>query len=371
MRALVVGGGPAGLTAAIALRSRGADVDLVEATAEAAILGTGLSLGGAPLRALSAIGLAERCVQAGFGSSTLTIGTSGGEVVRVVDRPRLNGPDHPSAVGIMRPALHAVLWEEMLRCGTHVRRGVTVRALTQHAGGVEVVGSDEVRARYDLVVGADGLRSTTREMVFGDAEQPWFTGQRVWRATFPRPPEVTGGAMYYGPVNKAGLTPVSTTQMYMFLVENIPVPERPPRDRLAELLRAQLAGYGGLIGTLREQITDDRRVDCRPLYALLLSPPWYRGRVVLIGDAAHSTTPHLAAGAGLAIEDAVVLAEEVTSDRPVEEALTRFMTRRYERCRVVVENSLQLGEWEKRPDDATADPVSLSQQTWDILAQPI
>ncbi|MFZ1997003.1 MAG: FAD-dependent monooxygenase, partial [Solirubrobacteraceae bacterium] len=291
--------------------------------------------------------------------------------VRVLDRPRLNGADYPAAVGIMRPALHDLLWEETLGAGARVRRGVTVRALTQLPDAVEVECSDGERSRYDVVVGADGLHSAMRKMVFGGGELPSFTGQRVWRAMLPRPREVTGSAMYYGPVNKAGLTPVSAAEMYLFLVENMPEPERPPRDRLAELLRAQLADYRGVVAALREQILDDARVDCRPLYALLLSPPWYRDRVVLIGDAVHSTTPHLAAGAGLAIEDAVVLAEEVTSLRPLSAALARFMARRYARCRTIVESSLQLGEWEKRPDDPKADPVGLSTRAWQVLAQPI
>jgi len=79
---------------------------------------------------------------------------------------------------------------------------------------------------------------------------------------------------------------------------------------------------------------------------MLMPQPWYRGRVLLVGDAAHATTPHLAAGAGMGIEDAIVLAEELRSRESVTEALQRFQVRRWERCRMVVENSLRLGEIE-------------------------
>lgn len=371
MRTLIVGGGPAGLTLAIALRQRGVEVDLLELSRDWEVLGTGLSLGGAPLRALRTIGLAERCVAAGFGSTTLAIGNANSEIVQLIERPRLNGPEYPASLGIMRPALHRLLAGEVARCGAVVRLGITVRSLTQQARTVSASLSDGSSSEYDLVVGADGLRSAVRIMVFGDRERPRFTGQAVWRAMLHRPDVVNGPAMFYGPRNKAGLTPVSQDEMYLFLVENVNTAKRPPGERLAELLRDQLVDYQGLVGELREQIIDDEQVDYRPLYSLLLSPPWYRGRVILIGDAAHSTTPHLAAGAGLAIEDAIVLAELLEVGIPVPDALAAFMDRRYDRCRTIVESSLQLGEWEKEPGCPAADPVGVSRRAWAVLAQPI
>ena len=273
MRVLIVGGGPAGLTLAIALSRRGQHAELVELNPEWTVLGTGLSLGGAPLRALREVGLAERCVSAGFGSTTLTIGNAHGEVENVLDRPRLNGPDLPAAVGILRPVLHRLLAEEAVRSGVRIRLGVTLTELIQRPETAEVTLSDASRSTYDLVVGADGLRSAVREIVMPDAPRPRFTGQAVWRAMLRRPPNVSGPAMYYGPRNKAGLTPVSEDEMYMFLVQNVADVRRPPRERLAGLLRAQLSDYRGLIGELREQIVDSERVDYRPLHALLLSPP--------------------------------------------------------------------------------------------------
>ena len=93
--------------------------------------------------------------------------------------------------------------------------------------------------------------------------------------------------------------------------------------------------------------------------------------MLLIGDAAHATTPHTASGAGLAIEDAVVLGELLRRGTPLAEALEEFMARRYERCRLVVENSLQVVEWEKHPDQAVTDPWQLLQGLRQLLAQPI
>jgi 2-polyprenyl-6-methoxyphenol hydroxylase-like FAD-dependent oxidoreductase len=92
--------------------------------------------------------------------------------------------------------------------------------------------------------------------------------------------------------------------------------------------------------------------------------------VILIGDAAHTTPPHLASGAGIAIEDSIVLSELLGSGS-LSDALTQFSKRRYERCRMVVENSVQLGEWEKDPKAARAEYVKLMDESMRALAQPI
>jgi 2-polyprenyl-6-methoxyphenol hydroxylase-like FAD-dependent oxidoreductase len=118
-------------------------------------------------------------------------------------------------------------------------------------------------------------------------------------------------------------------------------------------------------------MTDPDQVLMRPAEAILVPPPWYRGRVLLIGDAAHATTPHMASGACIAIEDAVVLAELLGSELPLAALLERFMARRAERCRVVVENSLLLGEWQKHPNTPGADPERIARESAALLAQPI
>jgi 2-polyprenyl-6-methoxyphenol hydroxylase-like FAD-dependent oxidoreductase len=119
-----------------------------------------------------------------------------------------------------------------------------------------------------------------------------------------------------------------------------------PEERFPELLAAQLIGFGGALGAIRDGLSASSRINYRPLEKLLLPQPWHRGRAILIGDAAHATTPHLASGAGLAVEDALVLADLLASDLPPEDALAGFTARRYARCRMVVENSVRLGEME-------------------------
>jgi 2-polyprenyl-6-methoxyphenol hydroxylase-like FAD-dependent oxidoreductase len=125
------------------------------------------------------------------------------------------------------------------------------------------------------------------------------------------------------------------------------------------------------MGEAREQVVDPHHITCRPIEVAFCPAPWYRGRVVLIGDAAHATTPHLASGAGMAIEDSIVLAEELATKSTVAEALQGYMRRRFDRSRMIYENSIQLGEWDKDPADPAADPAGLSAKSLGLLAQPL
>jgi 2-polyprenyl-6-methoxyphenol hydroxylase-like FAD-dependent oxidoreductase len=201
--------------------------------------------------------------------------------------------------------------------------------------------------RGEVLIGADGIHSSVRAMLFPDAPAPALTGQGCWRAVLLRPPEIEGANVFVGAV-KAGIVPVSQTEMYLFLLQNVPDNPRMPEERFPELLAAQLLGFGGALGAIRDGLSPASRINYRPLEKLLLPQPWHRGRAILIGDAAHATTPHLASGAGLAVEDALVLADLVASDLPPEDAFAAFTARRYARCRMVVENSVRLGEMEMR-----------------------
>ncbi len=370
---LIVGGGPAGLSTATVLARQGIDVEIVEINEELRPLGSGLTMMGPTLRALKAVDehALEQCVRQGAGHEALGFGNVEGEVVQRVELPQPAGPDYPGGFGIMRPVFWGLLADAAQRAGATIHLATSLTAIDNSNGQVEVELTDGTSRSFDLLVGADGLHSKVRELMFPDAPEPFLTGQTVWRAVVPRPEGLSDDmCMYYGPRHKAGCNPVSDDEMYIFVVENTPEQTRPPREQWPEMIQALLAEYQGVIGWARERMTDPERIDRRPLQAILVPAPWYRGPVLLIGDAAHSTTPHLAMGAGIAIEDAVVLGEELTGNDSVPAALESFMSRRFERCRLVVENSLQLGEWEKHPDDPDADPAGLSNASFGSLAAP-
>ena len=369
-RVLIAGAGPAGLSLALALERANVRADVVEIATQERAPGAALTLLAPALRALDSLGLADQAVGAGFPRTRQVIGDHRGKVRDVVEVAPLAGTSYPGAIGITRPALHDLLMTAAREADLPVRLGITIGSLIQRSSAVEVRFTDGSTGRYDLVVGADGIHSRLRALAIPDAPTPRFTGQAVWRALVDRPSELVEGGMFYGPRNKAGINIVSADEMYLFLVQNVDHRRRPARRRMPELLRAQLAEFEGWVGWVRERITDPERVDYRPLEVLMLPPPWHRGRVVLIGDAVHATTPHLAAGAMCALEDGVVLAELLAEPSPLEAALNAFAARRHDRCRLVVENAVQLGEWEKHRNDPDADPVGLTASTWAALAQP-
>jgi 2-polyprenyl-6-methoxyphenol hydroxylase-like FAD-dependent oxidoreductase len=368
---LIVGGGIAGMTLALELNRSGIRSEIVEINPQWTVPGVGLSLQGSALRALGAVGVLERCIKSGFGYSCLKVCDGDGNVTETVEFPRLTGPHNPAALGIMRQALHSVLQETLAEAKVPARCGVTVSTLAQHRDKVSVEFTDGTRGTYELVVGADGASSKIREIVFGPQFRPTYAGQAVWRATVNRPANVDTRYNFYGCRHKAGFNPVSAKQMYVYLAQNLPEFVRLPDERLPEIMRGLLADFRGLVAVVREEITGPEQIVYRPISWLLLPSPWYRDRVVLIGDAAHTTTPNMAAGAGIAIEDSVVLASLLKTDQSLPRVLEYFMARRYERCRMVVENSRQLGEWESKPDAPGADPVGVWATSLEALAQPI
>jgi len=371
-KVLVVGGGIAGLTLAVALRRRGVNVDVVEIQPRWNVLGVGISLTGPTLRALKSIDLIDQCVAVSFGFDRIIFADATGREFGTLSLPKLCGPDYPATVAIARPALHEVLIRAAERLAVVVWLGITVLKLDQVGNSVEVTFSNGDHGNYDAVIGCDGIHSSVRNLVFGDPTARNFTGLAVWRATMPRLPDVECMQMFYGPHTKAGVNPHSREEMFLFLVQPIRSGDRLPPDRMHVLLLEQLSDFSGrVLDYARAHITDPAKVDYRPMDAFLLPPPWHRGHVAVIGDAAHTTTPHLATGAGIAIEDAVVLADMLAGGDPVPKIFERFVERRFARCQLVVDTAVRLGEMEKDKSIPIEAHFDLMRSTFRKLAEPI
>jgi 2-polyprenyl-6-methoxyphenol hydroxylase-like FAD-dependent oxidoreductase len=370
-KVLVIGGGFSGMAAAIELRKQGIEVDLVEIDPGWRSYGAGISLGGATLRAFRRLGILDAFLEQGAASDGVEVCIPTGQKVAELPTPRLAGPDVPGNGGIMRPTLARILAEATRAAGVNVRLGCTFTAIEQDGEGVDVAFSDGSRGRYDLVVGADGLYSKVRETLFPDAPKPRYSGQGVWRAVLPRTEDVKRTTMWLGPKVKTGLNPVSRDQMYLFVTEDRPDNEFVDPASFLDRLKDLLARFPApLMQQVRAQLDENAQVIYRPLESLLVPAPWYRGRVVLIGDTVHATTPHMASGACIGIEDAVVLAKELGQAASVDAALAAFQARRWERCRMVVENSGRLGEIEIAGGDKE-EHARIMRETLMALAQPI
>jgi 2-polyprenyl-6-methoxyphenol hydroxylase-like FAD-dependent oxidoreductase len=367
-RILVIGGGIGGLTAAIALRANGHAVEVIERDPDWSVYGVGIIQQSNVVRAMSELGLLDDYLSAGVGFDAVEIFLPNGAMIARVPSPRLV-EGKPAAVGIGRRALHKVLGDRTLASGAAVRLGVTADRIDDQGAAVAVTFSDGSRGHYDLVVGADGVYSQTRSLIFPDVSPPHFTGQSVWRYNFARPAGLDALQVYNGPTG-VGLVPISQALMYLYATTPEPDNLRYPRNGLASVMRDKLANTAPAIRALAEQITHDDEVVYRPLEALLVEGSWHKGRVVLLGDAVHATTPHLGQGAGMAIEDSLVLADELARHDDIGAALTAYRDRRFDRCAYIVRASLAIchGQIGKGPP---VDNAAATHDMFEIIAQPI
>ena len=365
---LVIGGGIGGLTSAIALRRERFDVTVIERDPDWSVYGVGIIQQSNVLRAMHHLGLLDEYVASGAGFDTVEIFAPDGTKVARVPSPRLV-EGYPANMGVGRRALHTVLGDRTIASGATVRLGVTATEIEEREDGVAVRFSDGTSGTFDLVIGSDGVYSQTRATIFPDAPRPEFTGQSVWRYNLPRAAGMDSLQAYNGPTG-VGLVPMSADLMYLFATTPEPGNPRYPRDGLAAAMRSKLADTAPQIRALAEQITEDDAVVYRPLEALMIHGPWHKGRVVLLGDAVHATTPHLGQGAGMAIEDAIVLAEELAKAQTPQAAFGAYRERRYERCRYIVEQSLAIcmGQIGKGP---AVDNHKATAEMFAVVSQPI
>ena len=183
---LVIGGGFAGMTAALQLSRQGFAVDLVEIDAGWRSYGAGISLHGATFRLLQQLGLMERFMEEGSLSDGVHMRGPDDAILATLPTPRVAGPDIPGGGAIMRPALAKILSDAVRASDVNVRLGTTFSDIVEQDGGVEVTFRDGSSGRYDLVIGADGLYSAVRTKIFPEAPKPRFIGQAVWYCPSPR-----------------------------------------------------------------------------------------------------------------------------------------------------------------------------------------
>ncbi|MCK6208957.1 FAD-dependent monooxygenase [Georgenia sp. EYE_87] len=330
---LVIGAGIGGLGAAVALRRQGIDVDVVDIKPADQVVGVGINQPGNSLRALDVLGVLEDCLAAGYQFDRNEYFDWQGNQILVT--PCSLGTDRvPPNNALARADLHQILGDAADRAGANLTYGTTVAEVVDDGEGVSVTFNDGREGRYDVVAAFDGIRSPVRRRLFGDAAEPQYTGFAVWRVTLPRPTEVTHTMLFHGDRSNTGVIPLSDEHMYLLHVTAEPEHARYAPADLPALLRQRLAGYGGLVAHLRDQLPDGGVV-YSPISEVHLPAPWHKGRIIVLGDAAHASAPNLTQGAAMALEDAVVLADELRRDRVVEESLAAVSAARFARTKLV------------------------------------
>lgn len=343
---VIVGGGIAGSALAIALAGRGIKTTLVEREAHWAPASSGIFIYSNGLSALDRLGVLDNICESGWVSpdgGNLYL-TAGGETITRTVYPGI-GDRIPAIVGIRRLELHRVLAARLERLGVIIRLGVTVASISDEhpAKPVTVVLSDGSTLICDALVGADGIRSQMRTHLFGPIE-PFYTGLGVWRSTHAKPKTIDTKIMMMGVGTRLGIMPISRDELYMFGTTSEPDKPFYPRESWPQQMRRKFSAFGGPAAALLDEIAHADQVFYTAIEEMHLPLPWSKGRVVLVGDAAHSSSPFMGQGGAMALEDGLVLAEMLAGADDVPGACAAFSERRFERCKFVQEESRRVGQ---------------------------
>ena len=340
-RVLVVGGGVGGLTAAASFAQRGVEVLLIERRPAFDVPGVGLGQPANALRIYDALGLLPEILASGFAYDRMYIFDPNRELI-VAHKFLMGDAKVPAFCALSRLRLHEILLAGAERAGAKIRTGVTFGDIRDEGDRVAMTFSDGGTGVFDLVAGFDGIRSATRQYLFGTAFLPRRSGYGGWRVQVPRRDDVRGMEFLQGVGSKTGAMPLANDLMYIFHIRPEPPDAEFRREDYPALLRERLAQYGSYVAEVAASLDDTSDIVYSPIEPILVPWPWFRGRVVIGGDAAHTSPPHLTQGAAMAAEDGYVLAREVLADDgPLEARLLRYSQARYARSAFVYSFSYQ------------------------------
>jgi 2-polyprenyl-6-methoxyphenol hydroxylase-like FAD-dependent oxidoreductase len=349
VKAIIIGGGIAGLTTAIALRKVGLDAEVYERAPELREVGAGIGLGANAVKSLRHLGLDVPVLAAGDSWRCAELRSWRGRVLLSEDFTRHEGILGACATVIHRADLLDILLAALP--GEAVRFGHEFTDYTLTATGVKARFANGASAAGDLLIGADGLFSEVRAQMLGPAP-PRYRGHTCWRAVVPFPYErIPPGYIceVWGRGARFGIVRTGGERIYWFATLNTPAldPAAPLPPQKSFLERT----FGGWAAPVPELValTPEAAILRNDIFDRPPGRRWFEGRVLLIGDAAHPTTPNLGQGGGMAIEDALVLARLLRNSSDIPAALEAFTRERYQRTAVITRESRcfgQIAQWQ-------------------------
>jgi len=340
MRVIIIGGGIGGLTAAVALHKQHAEVLVYEAASEFKPLGAGIGLGANAMQDLKAIGIGAGIFAQGAPIHTQIFKDATGKILNTIDFAKFKAHYGHENITIHRADLHQTLLDALPR--HTVRFGKRCVHVSEHHDGVVAVFNDGTSVKGDLVIAADGIHSNLRKQFYPTAD-PRFAGYTCWRGLTTNDGLVEAGVSceIWSRKGRFGYAPMQDGNVYWFACVNT----KPDNAFYAELTNEQLAyqfrsfppEVGALIAKTKQAQTLHHDIyDIKPINRFVF------GRTILLGDAAHATTPNMGQGAGQAIEDAITLAKNL-AQYSRKEALQRYEKQRVAHTKKVVRLSRQIG----------------------------
>ncbi|MGJ3507781.1 FAD-dependent oxidoreductase [Enemella sp. A6] len=342
---LLVGAGIAGCAAAIALAERGHHVRLIERESVWAFASSGIFLYSNALQSLEHLGVLPAVLSAGFvipqGRNVYLDHT--GRELAVTHYPTARDGAIPAIAGIKRAELHRVLADRLGDLGVVTQLGTTISTLNEVGEKVRVTLSDGTMNEFDLVVGCEGVRSPLRQRV-APGNQPRYSGFGIWRSVHRRPPDLVDKIMMMGVGTRLGIMPISDDRLYLFGTVHDPAKRRHEPATWPERMAAAFAEYADPARQFLDELGPESEVLYTAVEEVDLPPPWHRGRVLVIGDAAHASTPFMGQGGAMALEDAVVLARLLDQSDEVDAVCQAFTALRHPVCTFARDESRKVGE---------------------------
>ena len=348
MKIGIIGGGICGLATAIALRKQGIDCLVFERAPQLNEVGAGIVLQPNAMQVLELLGIGEQVRSAGRPLDRMEITDAQLQSIRKNQQPLITDPLGNGFVAIHRARLQQALFEA-LPAGSVILG----KAYQQHvatAEGVQVFFEDGSNVHFDLLLGSDGIHSVVRQQLFqGTALR--YSGQTCWRGIAPvtMPDEVASvGREAWGRRLRFGIVPVSETEVYWFAVANAPAGGKDERNLLHQQLPAQFHQFHPQISEIIRQTPMEKMIR-NDIYDLQRLPSWHQGRVLLLGDAAHATTPNMGQGACQGIEDAHYISRLLAHNSNAAVVFPEFERLRRKKVDYVVNNSWQFGQMAHKP----------------------
>ncbi len=341
MKIAIIGAGIAGLTTAVALKEKNIDTVLFEASAEIKAVGAGLGLAANAIKAFDVLGLKADLIHRGRLLNALTIYDHYGKVITNTGTQNVVNKYGEDNFTIHRADLHAFLCDQLPQHTVYTGKRLT--AITQDARCVTLQFHNQTSFTADYVIVADGVHSTARQQLIPNAK-PRYAGYTCWRAVINHSSLQTHNVSeIWGPKGRFGIVPLKADSIYWFACINSPRNNPELKKYKVQDLLNQFNGYPAEVEIVLKE-TKDKDLIWNDIIDLNPIDRFAFGRIVLIGDAAHATTPNMGQGACQAIEDAVCLAEAMTKHSDFQNAFRAFERLRLKRVHWVTHTSWKLGK---------------------------
>src|SRR5688572_7718092 len=350
-RFAIIGGGIGGLSLAIAMQRKGFQVTVYENAPSIKPLGAGLGLAANAVRAFMEIGISEDVLEAGAVLKKVSIKNQQGKVLAQTDSQKISRKYNVvNNFTIHRADLHDVLLRHLNEGSLQLGRGCV--DFVQNKSAVKLTFQDGSISEADYVIACDGVHSLFRKKLLPEST-PRYAGYTCWRAVIDNVPaavDLNETSETWGAGSRFGIAPLNNNRLYWFACINAPENDQKKRSYGIKDLSKHFGEFHSPIPEILQHTKDQQLIwndiiDIKPLKRFAFE------RILLMGDAAHATTPNMGQGACMAIEDAAILANTISDSQSVEQAFAAFERKRIHRTTTIVNESWQLGrvaQWENR-----------------------